>query len=241
MNSEPYLITSYSPTKGTEIYFATLPKNAESLTFQAETFCGNLDRFLPLMQFAKSGKMRMDCWWIWTDTHDVLFQGELPELPEVPKGPEILVAPEGRTFYDIEFWRDKTPSTLMFEQVYNVGCFAMTGRMFKEFLTYLEARIEEYKDFSSEVYLPVFGETVAQKHLEILLNQFGDTILFNEFIQMHDFSPYPHLFTCLAFDLDMGKTVRKNGQYTDQDGIPYHIVHLNGDTRNADSRYPNRK
>lgn len=239
MSSKPYAITSYSYTPGCDVYFSSLPDSVEPVAFKFQEYPGNTSRFQPLMKLARENQLDPDRYWIWTDTHDVFFQTDVPKLhDETP----ILVSSDGKAFKDVGFWADKTPPILMDAEIYNVGTIAMKGHKFKEFLLFMEQRIIEFKNWRKRVNDPLFGPEVTGKNLEVFFNNYADTMIYNLWLRQEDLLfKNPRLFTCLAFDLELGNTKLVDGRYVNRAGEPYAIVHLNGDTRNADSRYSNSK
>lgn len=221
------------------MYFDSLPDSVEPITFEFQEYPGNTSRFQPLMKLARENKLDPDRYWIWTDTHDVFFQTDIPELSQ-----EYLLLPssDGKKFRDIPFWADKAPLSLMNSEVFNVGTIAMSGHKFKDFLLFMEKKILEYKYWHRELEDPLFGREVTSKNLEVFFNQYADTMIYNLWLQtQYTGWRSPTLFTCLAFDLELGHTRLVDDVYVNRAGEPYSIVHLNGDTRNADSRYSHSK
>lgn len=246
MSSKTYIVTSYSYTKGCEKYFETLSiTGAIPLVVQFGTspikypphskiyvidkaYPGNTARFLPLAGILGDKQFKDDDWFVFTDTHDVEFQKKLPDLTNQTH--HILVAHEGKLFKEVGFWEVRVPSDLLLSDVYNVGCFAMRGHMFKTFLLKLRKEWETfilwYKGIAD--YDFPYAIPVARTYLAVLFNSYGDTVIFNRFIRDRLFIELPGLFGCVNFNKEIGAMIQKRSGWITSDGKTISIVHHNG-------------
>jgi FkbM family methyltransferase len=207
---KPYLIELYTRTPGCANYERTFPIVSDSvrhLPIVLRTYRGHLHRWdhMPMTLG--------DTMCIFTDSADVIFQKPFPELD--PK--LIYVSNEGKTFQENSVWRSLIRRYTQFqpmlpEIIYNVGSFACSGKLMKSWCEYL---------FS------VRGKC-RQNSIEQLW--------FNVWLRLPENKPLmtemPGLFAALYGNVETGTAILKDNQFVTPDGIPYTVVHFNGNLKN---------
>ena len=229
---KPYLISLSSFTPGVERYLKTMGELQDSVEpvfvdlyphiptqflcyFQdfnrywyhcvPEAYPGNHSR----MKYIPAN-LEEDRWWIFTDTHDVIFQSRIPDLDEYDV--DVLLANEGENWEESGLWvnylkKVKELGSAMDElnrtPIYNGGCFAMKGHIFKQYVNYLT------------------------NHEAFKTGQFSDQPLLNLFALKQKSSDCPALFMTIYKHM-----YNKNGSCEDgvfiRDGFIPSIVHGNG-------------
>ena len=247
--SKPYLISSFSYTSGVDKYFESLsnitcspvafmfepytmtPRGVEVFKLDRK-YIGNTGRFVPILDALMANCFDLSRWFIFTDSGDVWFQTELPNLDSV-RG-DIIVCDEGKKFKQIDFWFDKVPKKLLNKEAYNVGSFAMRGEMFLKFLLFIVGKYHEYVKLIKRPDIYPFNCPLANMYLSTTDRMFlnlADTVLFNEFIADKEITTHPTLFTCLSFNLKALTTLERDGLYYNKQGELYSIVHANGNAK----------
>jgi hypothetical protein len=247
--SNTYLLTSYSYTKGCEDYFKSakltgLPiivvQYGESpieyspgteVNLREGKYPGNTGRFLPLLRILSEDRFNDDDWFVFTDTHDITFQCKLPDLNAT--GANILVASEGKTFGQVDFWRHRLPPTFFDKEMFNVGCFSMKRKQFLQFLTKLKESWDFMRSWyaQDDVRFP-FTVPVVKTFIGSIFNSYTDTMVFNTFVQGKYCVDLPGLFGCAAFHKELG-SMEKKGNYFYKDGKKLSVVHMNGSLKEA--------
>lgn len=246
--SKTYIVTSYSYTAGVERYFKTLPKSGaipliiqfgeSSIEYPENAivkkfdhgYMGNTGRFIPLYDIIKDGDFSNDDWFVFTDTHDVFFQRPIPDLSHV--GAHILVAYEGKKFKEVDFWKIRVPSSLLEEDVYNVGSFAMRGKVLLQFLLQIKRSWDQFKEwyFMKDNLVFPYEVEVSKNFIASIFNSYTDTVLFNQFIKNKYYEELPGLFGCVAFNGELGRMKKVKRTWTTSDDKVISIVHENGST-----------
>ncbi len=154
--NKPYLCISCSYTPGVGRYLNTLVKSGviyqvRPIVFmwepefevpkeftvykQGMPYQGNKEARLPLLSMIPT--LGLQEWYIWTDAQDIVFQAELPMgrfntiRNEGDKVTSVIACPEYLKHNEADFWINKCQGDefhfLLDKQIYNSGCFAMTG------------------------------------------------------------------------------------------------------------------
>lgn len=212
MATKPYLISIASKTKGYERYRKTrevvLP-GVHSIDVTFYEYPGHLHRldYLP-------DRFDPNDWVIFTDTDDVIFQLPIPDLSSIDA--DIIVANEGVRFKANGFWRGVMKSlpkpiveTVADLPIYNAGTWAMKAKRAYELQQFIA-------DLRSEVDHPN-----------------ADQILYNLYIDIHrkHTTEHPYIFTTLYANIEKGNVVMRDKTFVNKEGIPYCIVHANGDSK----------
>lgn len=202
-------------------------------------YTGNTGRHLDLKRAFEKLQVNKEAWFFFTDVHDVVFQ---TKLPKIPKDVDILVSTEGRTFGEIDFWKERYPKNVMHLQAYNAGCFAMRYDVLMKFWEELEQEWMKfytwYKTDSTLTNVFPFSDINIQdllaefkKQSALVFNGYVDTLFFNKFIRKYKFTDVEGLFGCYAFGYELGMIKIVNDlSYTDRDKL-ISIVHYNGSTK----------
>lgn len=253
--SKPTIITSYSYTKGCEQYFKSFsenvkanmiviafdefreeihPKNNCKIYKYEKGYPGNTGRLLPILRILKRDDFDLSGWFIFTDTHDVVFQTDIPELNTINKS--IIACPEDISFGKSDFWKLRVPKNMYNLQVFNVGSFAMRGFQLVKFLEQVQSEwnhvVDEYTSKSDDRFPQ--DTIIFRDRLGNQFNSFADTIIFNRFIDQNidDVLVHPTLFTCLAHNLESRRThQKKDDMYYNEEHEIFAIVHKNGSTK----------
>lgn len=243
-----YLVTSYSETRGCDRYFRTAKMSGctplvvqygqtEDVVYPdhsrvykiASGYPGNTARLISLFDLIRQEEFFPHDWFIFTDTHDVFFQGEVPNLEHYQQ--DVIVASEGRLFREIDFWDKRAPSDLRDQMAYNVGSFAMRKHAFMDFLLDVRKEWDKMRKWytSEEARFP-YSVPVVKDFAGSVFNSYADTFIFNRFIRKQNYIEAPEIISCAAFNLELGKMVKKDGSYYTADNQLIKIVHLNGST-----------
>jgi hypothetical protein len=111
------------------------------------------ERWLPLPEILL--RHGLDRWYVWTDFADVYFQAPLPSLDRPGQQVQAYVCPQDIIHRETPFWRPFLSlegfAVLEDQPVYDLGCMAIRGRFFLDFVNYLLM----YKTFLRQHPLPV--------------------------------------------------------------------------------------
>jgi hypothetical protein len=263
MNTKPTIIGAFSCTKKSYGYLHTLGEyvgdSADAILLQYKTkgdtghvqvpsntqlvvmdkpYAGNTGKHRDLAKVIPTIKdWRPDDWVIVTDVHDVVFQAPIPELPNNT----ILTSCEGKTFGEIDFWRDRLPFDYHNWIAYNVGTFAIKYRLLEMFWGKLETRWMEFFDWykNGMVHMVQDGfpfdtiqfEKEVKEVAAVTFNSYFDTLIFNEFIRLKlDVKEAPWLFGVYAYEYETRRvTIKDSKMYRDKQLLP--ISHYNGDSK----------
>jgi hypothetical protein len=164
---------------------------------------GNLFRFA----FFPMG-LDKDDFCIFTDTHDVFFQKELPELDKT----KIYVAPEHLKWNESDFWMPILNQYGCREldgfPIYCMGSWAMP--------------ISEVNDLL---------EFMIKNSARFNYANFSDQILFNLWLKNKKFEIHPTLFATIFNGYNLGKISIKDKKVLSDKGEEFSIVHFNGNTK----------
>jgi len=206
---KPYLIELYTRTPGCANYERTFPLVADSvrhLPIVLRTYRGHLHRW-DHMPMTLGDNM---C--IFTDSADVIFQKPFPSLDPT----KIYVANEGKTFEQNGVWRGLIRRYPQFEPmlpeiIYNVGSFACSGHLMKSWCDYLfSVRGRCHQNSIEQLWFNVWLRLPENKPL---------------------ITEMPGLFTALYGNVEVGTAILKDGQFLTPEGIPYTVVHFNGNLK----------
>lgn len=201
---KPCLINVYSPRFEDERFFESIKPFSDSFYHQVvylPHYPGNLERFLLIPEITND-----KCWYIFTDTSDVIMQGMIPDLSKV-KG-SIIVANEGEVHAN-SYWKPYCNSefkSLLDKPIYNAGSFAMRGKLLKEFIA------------------------LAHKYASEHHNDNVDQLIFNLFCQKHETLrvEHPSLFTTLYANMDKGTITKVGNLWVNTNLQPFTFAHANG-------------
>jgi len=259
-----YVIGAFSSGKMAKTYFSTLPNlgDVEVIIIQywnkedkfdwvsvppnvkiiqiTKKYPGNTGKHLDLMTHV-TNRIEEDAWVFFTDVHDIIFQGPLPELPT---DADILVASEGKNFGEIPFWRLIFPQEMYGKMAYNVGCMAMKKDALISFWAYLMKDWTAFHEWYDSVEIPDLGpkdmypfnvknyNDKVKYDTASVFNGYFDTLCFNKFIRTKDYraTEIKGLFACYAFNHAVGTLVKKEDQWYNC-GELVSIMHFNGDTK----------
>lgn len=249
-----YIITSYSCTnnEGCQRYFDTISrsgvvplviqfrKNMDSIPdviYPADArvykinrlYPGNTGRLLPIYDLLTQEKFNNDDWFIFTDTHDVIFQKKIPDLNTLTNK-DIIVTPEDRKFREISFWGERSPRYLHDQDIYNVGLFAMKLRVYKKFLEQVKMawiNMVKWKNHLISDQFP-FDVPIVRNQIAATFNSFADTIIFNTFLMEKEFDVQRELFGCLRFSMDKIEMIKIENKFYTKEGKLICVVHANG-------------
>lgn len=168
-----------------------------------DVYPGNVERFNYLPTEVKA-----DDWVLFTDTTDVIFQKELPDLNAVHC--DMYVGNERAihlgSYWDVVVQSNKLYRNLIDQPIYNGGMFIMRGSVYLEYLIY-------------------FG--YASKMVE---NTFYDQLIFNQFIY-HEKPKINDDITVLCplyNNMDIGLCKRMNGIWKSDLDETISCIHANG-------------
>jgi hypothetical protein len=213
--NKPYLLSVGSPCDGVDRYLATLVNLKDSVEWypvNLRVYPGHLYRWDRIPQ----SELEEDRWWIFTDTGDVVFQREVPDLSEIKE--EIIVASEN-TIHRGSWWEPilkdfpELEKLLIDKTIYNVGCFAMKGKMFKKWLWRITMWREKYPN------PPMYLE-------QLLFNQF-----IHEQIKKKNVMEHEYLFAPLYKNLELENVMRVGKEWRTKGNELICIVHGNGSTK----------
>jgi hypothetical protein len=239
VGKRPYLITSLNEMPGKDRWIATarqwMMESAQPVIIMWEPACevpigfgvhyrrrpypGHLSKLLPLLEM----DLDRDRWFVFTDGADVAFQGPLPDL--AGSGYRILLAGEQERHAQRDFWRPHLAHPLYAEladaPIYNVGTWAAVGHDCIEFVRYLAAMQQLYRER---------GWPLIQVH---------EQLIFNRWVQANRTrcGELAGLFCTLSAQYTgsqctgRGEARLVDGRFVGGDGRPYAIVHANGSTK----------
>lgn len=213
-----YLISITSDCQGVkENYLETLPKIKQSaipimVTFEprppqvkfktipvGKPYPGNLSRFC---YFPKG--FQDDDLIIFTDTADVIFQKEIPQLRD-----RIYVSSEQDTWGADNWWQDKLKEFNFHEldglPIYCMGTWAMSYANVKELLEFIRQNKYRFANWEQ-----------------------SDQILFNWWLKEMIYEERTDLFGTLYANWQQEKIKKTSGNFLTKDGKLISIVHANG-------------
>lgn len=180
-----------------------IDEQAQFVPIIFDKYPGNVARFnyLPI-------DVKHEDWVLFTDTSDVIFQKELPDLQKV--NCDIYVGNE-RTLHMGSYWDNVCQTDLRFRNllqktIYNAGMFLMRGDVYIDYLLYF---------------------SLASKTVE---NTFYDQLLFNEYLQKEGLKINDDITVLcpLYSNIDLGLVKKVDGIWkTDLDEVIC-CVHGNG-------------
>lgn len=219
------------------------PKHGK-LIRASKKYPGNTGRHRDMHEVIAAIEKDLDTsqWFFFTDVHDVIFQCPLPELPE---DADILVCYEGKTFGEIEFWRGLIPKNMWEWKAYNCGTMAMRYDVLVKYWNYVDSEWMKfftwYKDgmlpkLNGNTTFPFESPTLDYKikfEIAKMYNEYHDTVAYNRFIHDNTYRirEVPGLFTCYAFDYELGNIVERDGKTYTKDGLLISITHYNGSSK----------
>lgn len=246
-----YLVTSFSYTgPGCQRYFDTLPlsgcqgivieyQGLAPVNYPKEVdvykiksgYKGNTGRFLPLYDLFQQKEYDKDDWFIFTDTHDVWFQHEIPNLDQYFA--PIIVSAEGKSFGEIDFWKERLPQSMQGWPALNVGTFAMKYEMWLEFLKAVRGSYQAIMDWYKGPHGDLWPKDteLIRKYITATFNAYADTMLFNTFVHNRTYVAAPEVFNCIGFQLELGHMKEKNQKYYTELDELISVVHANGDSK----------
>lgn len=201
-------------------------------------YSGNTGRHRDLRKVLAEVKPDSNDWIIFTDVHDVRFQADI----KLPDDLDIVFAPEGKNFGEIDFWSSRYPDAVWNSQAYNAGTFAMRYYILEEFWDYLENEWQRFRQWyvkavpiTGDVY-PFNSPQLNTKIKDVIgreFNGYADTYYFNEFITTTKYrvGTSPTLFACYAFNYELGNLVVRDGKTYTKDGHLVSVVHYNGNSK----------
>lgn len=216
---KPYLLSLTSLVAGVENYTKTIKNLGDSVEAIMVSFAptvpmnpayrtinvpmaypGNLSRF----RYLPFDQLEDDRMLIFTDTSDVIFQTEIPELEQ-----KIYVAPENDTFGEHSWFNQmfvRHNFTLLKDKpIYNMGTWAMPVFKAKEMVNFVTDGAGMFK-----------------------FEEFGDQPLYNLWLQHQEFEEHPTLMSCLFNNYEKGNVLKTKEGFTNKEGDLYSIVHANG-------------
>jgi hypothetical protein len=174
-------------------------------------------------------------WCIFTDMHDVVFQKDIPALPD---DKDALVTYEGKMFRDIGFWKAMLPERMLDRRAYNCGTFAMRDFLFKEYLEIVHNKYQEMMDWKRDfsagqlgIGFPFNSQYVTDTitaNVGSIFNGIADTVIFNEYIQKIDNLMEWDDVCCYNLMIEEKKAKMQYRRLCRMDGRPYSIAHFNG-------------
>lgn len=216
MSTKPYLISIASKTPNYGRYLRTrkiVEPSAQviEVVFRDE-YPGHLRRwnYVPPRSLADPA-----VWVIFTDTEDVVFQAPFPNLDAT--GKEILVADEGVTHRESDFWKgflepyEDLRDALWNERVYNVGCFAMKAKHLADWIAFVKDNRSRFPGLSVAEQ-PLFNLWLKTRAPEI-------------------WGVHPYLFTTLYANLEKGNVMVIDRVFVNREEDPYCVVHANGNMK----------
>lgn len=245
-----YIVTSYSYTdEGCQKFFDTLPlSGCKAIVFQYGDspvkypencdvykikggYKGNTARFLPIYDFFQQMPFKDDDWFIFTDTHDVWFQREIPDLNDF--WAPIITSPEGKLFKEIDFWQDRLPQTMMEWPALNVGLFAMKKPAWMDFITAVRGCYEEMLNWYKGEHGNQWPKDspLVRKYITATFNHYADTMIFNSFIHNRKWISAPEVFSCIGFQAELGHIHESKKHWLTETGEIVSVVHANGDVK----------
>jgi hypothetical protein len=227
---KPYLISVASSTLGVhKNYIRTLPnlKDSVELVYVDCDPCipdpGVLEEHLKDVRYIKArvrypghhhrwqlipNDLDQDRWWIFTDNHDVIFQGPIPDLDQF--GADILVQAEGMTHEENGVWKNcletRWPElrNLLALPVYCCGVVAAKGCLLHRYKNWIYG-------FPPDVW---------------------DQLPFNEWLIGKNYADCPELSASLYDNLYADRLCRVGGFFTwVHTGVRPAIVHGNGSSK----------
>jgi hypothetical protein len=203
---KPYLINSCTETPLFNRYLKTIDPykgQFEHLLVTFKEYPGNVERFFYIPELFKDTD-----WCIFIDTNDVIMQTDLPDLSH-SKG-SIIIANENE-IHENSFWKSHVQKgmfkRLAKKTIYNGGSFAMKGKMFKEFIKFLEKmRAKNNSPFLDQLALNYFCHILHNK----------ETV------------EHPTLFTTLYANMDKGIVIKIGSHWVNTRREPFTFVHGNG-------------
>lgn len=212
------------------------PENVLLIKY-AKEYPGNTGKHKDFRELI-SPLLERDVWCIFTDMHDVVFQGPLPEFPDT----EILIASEAVKFAEVDYWCEIFPDYVKEWEVLNVGCFAMKRDTLRDFWEYLYKNWMEFYQWYKTSYIPRIGNGDSfpfnipyhknvKIQMAVMFNGHYDTLCFNEFLRKHKTEEVPGLFACYAYQVEKGiASLHKDNQLYVGDKLAT-VAHYNGATK----------
>lgn len=262
--SKPYILSAFDHVFKTGAYFSSLrgvlgntvrpicimyePHEHIDLPLEGQLiklpkkYPGNTGKYRDYRELLPQLNLDKDAWFISTDVHDVLFQKYLPPFPD---DADILITSEGKTFGEIDFWKQRFPEYMSSWPAYNVGTFAMRYQPLMDFLNLIEFRWKRFLEwYKAENKINVVAgdgfpftgvllEKDLKQYIARVFNSFADTLIFNQFIRMEIYrtKEIPDFFSCWAYNYELGNIVENNGVTYTKNGLVPSIVHYNGSTK----------
>lgn len=200
-----YIVSLCSYSYGVDDFIKTLPKLGKNVFWTSVNFDiypGNLRRFDYFPTTFKDDDMVM-----FTDTSDVIFQRELPEIEN-----KIYVSGELDYWGEKNWWKDKLEAHNFTEldgsEIYCMGTWMMPYKEVKDMLAFMK---ENEKRFNSTYY--------------------SDQILFNWWLKDKDYVDDKTLFGTLYSSLYKDKIKKENNQFFTDKGELISIIHANGNSK----------
>jgi hypothetical protein len=126
------LLTVCSPTPNYQRFVNSVKKfNIPHKEKILDKYPGNNGRY----KYISTKYIREDERIMFTDTEDVIFQTDIPEMEG------IVVAPENE-IHSNSYWKDKCIgkfSVLLDKQIYNAGCYSMIGKDFINLVKFISS------------------------------------------------------------------------------------------------------
>lgn len=207
---KPYLLSIYSETPGFNCFLKSMGtlKNSIStwLRIELEKYPGHIEKFrhIPFNELSEDAMI------IYTDTDDVIFQKEIPELKN-----KIYVTPEFMNWDETSFYypilKKNNFHKLDGLPIFNSGCWAMPVYKLKEFVDFMLSENEDVLTLRKG-------------------NGFNEPI-FNLWLMNQEYEIHPTLSICLYNALGKKQVIKTDEGFKSPTMELYSIVHANGNNK----------